>query len=198
MLTLARILIVAALILIGVPYLLVGIGMGMGKMGINDLFQMTQTIVIGILIGGLYALIGIGMTLIMGVMGIINLAHGQILMTSMYVTFVSFKYLGLDPYVSILISMPCLFLVALFIGRYLLDPLIGRESILPENQVLMTVGIGLCLTEIMRFIFSSITSRFGRATRIKPIILVRCLLITLSPSLSLLLSCSPWGSSSFL
>jgi branched-chain amino acid transport system permease protein len=153
--TLARILILAGLILIGVPYLLVGIGMVMGTMGINDLFQMTQTIVIGVLIGGLYALIGIGMTLIMGVMGIINLAHGQILMTSMYVTFVSFKYFGLDPYVSILISMPCLFVVALFIGRYLLDPLIGRESILPENQVLMTVGIGLCLTEIMRFIFTS-------------------------------------------
>jgi branched-chain amino acid transport system permease protein len=45
--------------------------------------------------------------------------------------------------------------LGLFIGKYLLDPLIGRESILPENQVLMTVGIGLCLTEIMRFIFSS-------------------------------------------
>jgi branched-chain amino acid transport system permease protein len=115
----------------------------------------SQTIVAGILIGGLYALIGIGMTLIMGVMGIINLAHGQILMTSMYITFVCFHYFSLDPYVTILITMPVMFLVALFIGKYLLDPLIGKESILPENQVLMTVGIGLCLTEIMRFIFSS-------------------------------------------
>jgi hypothetical protein len=97
MATIARILILAGVILIGLPYALVGIGMVMGTMGMNDLFQMTQTIVIGILIGGLYALIGIGMTLIMGVMGIINLAHGQILMTSMYVTFVSFKYFGLDP-----------------------------------------------------------------------------------------------------
>src|SRR4030042_4010632 len=139
MLALARILIVAGVSLIGVPCLLVGIGMTMGTMGMNDLFQMTQTIVIGILIGGLYALIGIGMTLIMGVMGIINLAHGAILMTSMYVTFVCFKYFSMDPYLSILVTMPCLFLVALFIGRDLLDPLIGRESILPENPVLMTV-----------------------------------------------------------
>jgi branched-chain amino acid transport system permease protein len=95
------------------------------------------------------------MTLIMGVMGIINLAHGQILMTSMYITFVCFKYFNMDPYLSILVTMPALFLLAFFIGKYLLNPLIGKESILPENMVLMTVGIGLCLTEIARFIFSS-------------------------------------------
>jgi len=115
----------------------------------------TQTIVAGILIGGLYALIGIGMTLIMGVMGIINLAHGQIMMVSMYITFVCFKYFGIDPYLSLVVTMPALFFISFYIGKYLLVPLIGRDSILPENQVLMTVGIGICLTETMRFIFSS-------------------------------------------
>ncbi len=114
-----------------------------------------QTLVAGILIGGLYALIGIGMTLIMGVMGIINLAHGQIMMVSMYITLVCFNVFGMDPYFSLLITMPALFLVAFFLGKYLLVPLIGRDSILPENQVLMTVGIAICLTEIMRFIFTS-------------------------------------------
>lgn len=114
-----------------------------------------QTLVAGVLIGGLYALIGIGMTLIMGVMGIINLAHGQIMMVAMYITLVCFNVFGMDPYFSLLVTMPALFLVAFFLGKYLLVPLIGRESILPENQVLMTVGIGICLTEIMRFIFTS-------------------------------------------
>jgi branched-chain amino acid transport system permease protein len=114
-----------------------------------------QTLVAGILKGGLYALIGIGMTLIMGVMGIINLAHGQLMMLAMYITYVLFHYLGIDPYVTLFISMPSLFLVGVLIQKFLLNPLMKVETILPENQVLMTVGIGMVLTEIIRFIFSS-------------------------------------------
>ena len=114
-----------------------------------------QTLVAGILKGGLYGLIGIGMSLIMGVMGIINLAHGQLMMVAMYITFVCSHYLGIDPYISLLISMPCLFLVGAVAQKFLLNPLMEVDSILPENQVLMTVGIGMVLTEIMRFIFSS-------------------------------------------
>ena len=114
-----------------------------------------QTLVAGILKGGLYALIGIGMTLIMGVMGIINLAHGQLMMLAMYITYVLFHYLGFDPYFTLVISMPSLFLVGVLIQKFLLNPLMKVETILPENQVLMTVGIGMVLTEIIRFIFSS-------------------------------------------
>ncbi len=114
-----------------------------------------QTLVAGILKGGLYGLIGIGMSLIMGVMGIINLAHGQLMMVGMYVTFVCFHYLGIDPYITLFISMPVLFLLGIVLQKYLLNPLMEVESILPENQVLMTVGIGMVLTEVARFIFSS-------------------------------------------
>ncbi len=114
-----------------------------------------QTLVAGLLKGGLYALIGIGMTLIMGVMGIINLAHGQMMMVAMYLTFVLFTFLGLDPYFSLLLTMPALFLLGAAVQRWALNPLLKVESLLPQNQVLMTVGIGMVLTEVMRFIFSS-------------------------------------------
>jgi branched-chain amino acid transport system permease protein len=114
-----------------------------------------QTMVAGILIGGIYGLIGIGMTLIMGVMGIINLAHGQLMMVAMYITFVLFHFLHLDPYLSLLVAMPSLFLLGAFLQKFLLNPLMKIDSILPENQVLMTAGIGMVLAEIARFIFSS-------------------------------------------
>ena len=114
-----------------------------------------QTLVAGVLKGGLYALIGIGMTLIMGVMGIINLAHGQMMMVAMYITYVFFHYFGIDPYATLLISMPSLFVLGVLMQRFLLNPLMKVDSILPENQVLMTVGIGMVLTEIARFIFTS-------------------------------------------
>jgi branched-chain amino acid transport system permease protein len=114
-----------------------------------------QTLVAGILIGGIYSLIGIGMTLIMGVMGIINLAHGQLMMVAMYITFVLFESLQMDPYVSLLVTMPALFLLGIFLQKFFLNPLMKIESILPENQVLMTVGIGMVLAETARLIFSS-------------------------------------------
>jgi branched-chain amino acid transport system permease protein len=91
----------------------------------------------------------------MGVMGIINLAHGQLMMVAMYVTYVLYATLGVDPYLSLLVSVPVLFLLGVIIQRLLLNPLMKVESILPENQVLMTVGIGMVLTEIARFAFSS-------------------------------------------
>jgi len=114
-----------------------------------------QTLVAGLLRGGLYGLIGIGMTLIMGVMGIINLAHGQLMMVAMYVTYVCHEFLGMDPYVSLLFSMSFGFLLGALIQKFTLNPLLEVKSILPENQVLMTVGIGMVLTEIVRFIFGS-------------------------------------------
>lgn len=120
-----------------------------------DLALLGQTLICGLLLGGMYALIAIGMTLIMGVMKIINLAHGALVMVGMYITFVCYKYWGLDPYIGMFIAMPVLFLLGCFIQRYLINRLVEVESILPENQVLLTVGIMLVLTETIRLIFTS-------------------------------------------
>jgi len=114
-----------------------------------------QMLVAGILIGGVYALIGLGMTLIMGVMRIINLAHGQLMMVAMYITFSLFQFFELDPYFALLVAMPALFLLGVAIQKYFLNPLLKIDSVIPQNQILMTVGIGIVLTETIRFIFRS-------------------------------------------
>ena len=114
-----------------------------------------QTLVSGLLIGGLYAVIGVGMSLIMGVMRIINLAHGELLMVGMYITYWLFATFHMDPYLSLLISMPVLFLLGVAIQRGLISRILDKKSILPENQVILTVGVAMILANSARLIFGS-------------------------------------------
>jgi len=71
-----------------------------------------QSIVSGLLTGSLYAMIGVGLTVIFGVMRIINMAHGDMVMFGMYGAFLSITFLKIDPFLSILIWIP----LAFFIG----------------------------------------------------------------------------------
>ncbi len=118
-----------------------------------DVSVFIQTLVSGVLIGGLYALIALGMTLIFGVMRIINLAHGELLMIGMYTCFWLFNHWGIDPYVSIIVSVPLLFFLGLFLQRFIISPVIKAKAP-EENQILLTAGIGLVLTNIALLIFS--------------------------------------------
>ena len=118
-----------------------------------DIFVLIQTTISGILVGGLYALIAVGMTLIFGVMRVVNLAHGEFLMIGMYVCYSLFTRWGIDPYVSILVSVPLLFVLGAMIQNFLISPVI-RARAPEENQILLTAGIGLVLTNVALLIFS--------------------------------------------
>ncbi len=114
-----------------------------------------QTLLSGLLLGGLYALIGIGMTLIMGVMKIINLAHGELMMVAMYMAFWLFSVFHIDPYLSVIIVAPMMFIFGMAIQKALINPVLKVESILPENQVILTVGIGMVLQNLATIMFTS-------------------------------------------
>jgi branched-chain amino acid transport system permease protein len=102
-----------------------------------------QSVLSGVLVGGVYALIGIGLTLIFGVMRVINFAHGELVMLGMYATWILFVKLGWDPYLSILAVAPLLFLW----GAVLQTTVVNRVlDALPQNQILLTIGLGLIMS----------------------------------------------------
>jgi len=130
-----------------------------------------QAIVTGILIGGVFGLVAMGLTLIFGVLDIINFAHGALLTIGMYVTFVLFDRYGIDPYLAILITVPILFLLGIVIQRTIIHPARNAPA---HNQLLLTLGLALFIENLMLVVFTatprSIRLPYGRGlTSIGPI-----------------------------
>ncbi|HXH39703.1 MAG TPA: branched-chain amino acid ABC transporter permease [Thermoanaerobaculia bacterium] len=111
-----------------------------------------QALVSGILIGGVYALIGIGLTIIFGVMRIINFAHGDLLMVGMYLTYYLFTLVHVDPFLSIFITIPLMFLFGAFLQKFFINRVLNA---LPQNQILLTIGLGLIMSNAVMLAFTS-------------------------------------------
>ena len=105
----------------------------------------------GLLLGGIYTLVAIGLTLIYGVLHIINFAHGSLLMLAMFGVYFLLTKLGIDPYASIPIMATAMFAL----GYALYRGLIGRFSHgKDENILLMTLGIAIVIENAALFFFS--------------------------------------------
>jgi branched-chain amino acid transport system permease protein len=74
-----------------------------------------QAVINGLLIGGVYALVSIGVTLIFGVVKIVNFAQGEFVMIGMYISFFLASSFGIDPLFSLLVSMPVLFAIGVLV-----------------------------------------------------------------------------------
>ncbi len=106
----------------------------------------------GLLIGGIYALIGVGLSLIFGVMRIINFAHGDFVALGMYSAIVLFQYLGFDPYVSLIIVAPLGFLVGVVLQRLVLSRLIDAPG---DSTLLVTLGLALVIANVLFLVFGA-------------------------------------------
>ena len=115
--------------------------------------QWVQIVVLGLLLGGVYAMMASGLTLLFGVMRVVNLAHAAFILVASYITYVLFENLTLDPMVSLLITMPLMF--GLGVVLYLtLFPRIEGSPRYVEMTVLLTFGLALIVEGMLTFIFT--------------------------------------------
>jgi branched-chain amino acid transport system permease protein len=107
--------------------------------------MLLQGIVSGLLSGGVYAMIALGMALIFGVMRVINVAHGTLLMLGGFTTYWLFALYGLNPFFSLLISFPLLFLVGLLLQRFFVSRVVGAHEL---SSLILTFGLSIFITNM--------------------------------------------------
>ena len=111
-----------------------------------------QSLLSGVLVGGAYALIGVGLTIIFGVMRIINFAHGELVMMGMYLSYFLFTLFGVDPFLSVLVVYPLMWIFGAVLQKAVVNRVLDA---LPQNQILLTIGIGLILSNTAMLLFTS-------------------------------------------
>ena len=111
-----------------------------------------QVVISGLLAGALYAMVALGLGLIFGVMRVLNVAHGPILMLGAYVTFWLFSTIGLNPYLSLLVSMPLLFALGVLLQRFLVRRVVDAPEL---SSLLLTFGLSIAIVNVAHLAFSS-------------------------------------------
>ena len=113
-----------------------------------------QSLIDGILLGGIYAAVGLGLSLAFGVMGVINWAHGELLMLAMLMSYLLVTHLGMDPYLTALVIMPFFFLFGFMLQRFILNKILDfdHDSL---GVLLWTAGLGMVIWNVVTMFYSS-------------------------------------------
>jgi branched-chain amino acid transport system permease protein len=110
-----------------------------------------EPIINGILLGGLYAVIGIGLSMIFGIMRQINLAHGELMILSSYLSLVVMQILGLHPLLSLIIVLPAMFVIGYLIQKLLFSRVMKKDA---EPFLMISFGLSIILQNAMLLIFT--------------------------------------------
>ena len=111
-----------------------------------------QALLNGVLLGGYYAVMVLGFSIIWGVMGVINLAHGEFLMIGAYAAWMLFRAFGVDPFLSLVIIMPVMFGVGYVLQRVLINRVVERPHLI---SLLVTFGLSIALATLANVIFTA-------------------------------------------
>jgi branched-chain amino acid transport system permease protein len=114
-------------------------------------YDLLNTLMMGLLLGGLYALIAIGLSLVFGVMKVINVAHGDLVILGSYLAYASMTLLHIDPILSLIVGIPILFAIGFLIQKYLLGPASASSM---EAPLLIAFGISLILQNMQQLIWT--------------------------------------------
>ncbi|WP_142860507.1 branched-chain amino acid ABC transporter permease [Salinigranum halophilum] len=107
--------------------------------------------VFAVLLGGVFALAALGLTLIFGVMDVVNFAHGMLIVTGMYTVFFLTTTFGVNPFLAIPVAVAFLFVVGVVISVTSIEPIIEAPQ---ENQFIVTLGLTFILLAIIQIIFT--------------------------------------------
>jgi len=113
--------------------------------------QIAQLIVSGVLAGGLYGIISVGLTLIFGVLNLVNFAHGEFLMISMYISFWMSEIFNLNPYMSLPIVVAAMFVFGIIIQSIFIRPVTEASH---EVQIVITLGLSTIMQNSALMAFS--------------------------------------------
>ncbi|MDQ8732017.1 branched-chain amino acid ABC transporter permease [Bradyrhizobium sp. LHD-71] len=115
---------------------------------------LVPAVINGLALGAIYALTALGLTLIYGVLHIINFAHGSLLMLALYAALFLYTLGGVDPYVAILVLMPAFFAAGYVLQRLVIQPAWhGRD----ENVLLVTLGLAIVIDNLALWLWTSTT-----------------------------------------
>lgn len=111
-----------------------------------------QLVLSGILIGSIYALMSVGLTLIFGVLRVVNFAHGEFLMMAMYGAWLGTRYLGLNPYAAAFAVVPAMFLFGMIVHRLIISPSLDKPHLV---AVFATMGLSILMQNIALMLASA-------------------------------------------
>ncbi|MDE0140244.1 MAG: branched-chain amino acid ABC transporter permease [Caldilineaceae bacterium] len=114
--------------------------------------QLLQALVSGLLLGGFYAVMVLGFSVIWGVMGVINLAHGEFLMIGAYMAWGLFRFFGMDPFASLVLILPFMFLVGYLLQIILINRIVERPHLM---TLLVTFGVSIAIANLFKIQFTS-------------------------------------------